>query len=126
VKPTEVVVLTEYVKQCCPQQAKNFGEYTADAWHDLLGDLRFADCRAAVTDIAKRQPFVAASEIRDRVREIRMDRLSITPVPPASPEVAADPAAYQEWLRTWRKRIADGDHVNPAIGGVAALEGGES
>jgi len=53
VRDTETVLLTEYVQACCPQQA--IGEYTADAWHDLLGDLSLADCKAAVAEIAKRQ-----------------------------------------------------------------------
>ena len=53
----ETVLLTRYVKACCPQQA--IDEYTPDAWHDLLGDLALADCRAAAAAVAKRQPFVA-------------------------------------------------------------------
>ena len=44
--PHETLLLTRYVKACCPQQA--IDEYTPDAWHDLLGDLSLADCRAAV------------------------------------------------------------------------------
>jgi hypothetical protein len=60
--PTETVLLTEYVRACCPQQA--IGEYTPDAWHDLLGDLSLAECKQAVAAIARRQPFVAPSEIR--------------------------------------------------------------
>ena len=63
--PTETVLLTEYVRACCPQQA--IGEYTPDAWHDLLGDLDLADCRAAAAAVARRQPFVAPSEIRAEV-----------------------------------------------------------
>jgi hypothetical protein len=46
-------------------------EYTADAWHDLLGDLELAECRSAVVAVAKRQPFIAASEIRAEVKRAR-------------------------------------------------------
>ena len=46
-------------------------EYTADAWHDLLGDLDLDGCRAAVVAVAQRQPFVAASEIRTEVKRAR-------------------------------------------------------
>ena len=38
--PTEAMMLTEYVRSCCPQQRMN--EYTPDAWLDLLGDLSLA------------------------------------------------------------------------------------
>ncbi len=61
----ETVLLTRYVRACCPQQA--IDKYTPDAWHDLLGDLELADCRAAVGTIARQQPFVAPSEIRAHI-----------------------------------------------------------
>ena len=35
--PQETLLLTRYVKACCPQQAMD--DFTPDAWHDLLGDL---------------------------------------------------------------------------------------
>ena len=85
--PQETVLLTAYVKACCPQQA--IGEYTPDAWHDLLGDLRLDDCREAAAAVAKRQPFVAPAEIRAEVRKIRDDRLARTPLPPPAAELAA-------------------------------------
>lgn len=62
----ETVLLARYVRACCPQQA--IDEYTPDAWHDLLGDLELADCRAAVAAVAKRQPFVAPAEIITEVK----------------------------------------------------------
>lgn len=111
--PGEVVILARYVKACCPQQV--IDEFTPDAWHDLLGDLRLEDCRAAVTDVARMQPFVAPSEIRGRVKEVRQGRLDRSPVPCPPPHVAADPDAYREWHRTWRKRIADGEWTAPEI-----------
>ena len=61
-----MVLLTRYIKACCPQQQMD--EFTADAWHDLIGDLGAEECRAAVQVIASRQPFVAASEIRAEVK----------------------------------------------------------
>lgn len=63
------MLLTRYVRACCPQQAMD--EFTADAWHDLLGDISLDDARAAVVVVARRQPFVAASEIRTEVRRAR-------------------------------------------------------
>lgn len=61
----ETVTLVAYVNACCPQQAMD--EFTPDVWHDLLGHLDLADCRAAVIALGRRQPFIAPSEI---IREI--------------------------------------------------------
>ena len=112
--PQETVLLAAYVKACCPQQA--MGEYTPDAWHDLLGDLPLDDCRAAVMAVAKRQPFVAPAEIRAEVRKIRDDRLARTPVPAPSAELADEPGRYQMAVRREVKRIADGLDIRKAIG----------
>jgi hypothetical protein len=59
--PRETLALTRFVKACCPQQ--EIDEYTPEAWHELLGDLSLAQCRVAVRTVARRQPFVAPSEI---------------------------------------------------------------
>jgi len=100
--PHETLLLTRYVKACCPQQ--HIDEYTPDAWHDLLADLDAADSRTAVAEIVKRQPFVAVAEIRAEVKRIRRDRLEreIIPAPPA------EPGRYRAELRAGIKRIADG------------------
>lgn len=113
--PQETLLLLRYVKACCPQQAMD--EYTPDAWHDLLGDLSFADCKDAAKTVAQRQPFVAPSEIRDAVREIRGARLDRTPLPPAPPEIAADGRAYAEWKAEQTRRIADGETELRALPG---------
>jgi hypothetical protein len=59
--PSETVIITRYVKACCPQQA--IDEFTPDAWHELLGAFGYQECRDAVTAVARRQPFVAPAEI---------------------------------------------------------------
>ncbi|HMG65749.1 MAG TPA: hypothetical protein VK599_22615 [Streptosporangiaceae bacterium] len=93
-------------------------------WLSMVGDLRYIDAAEAVQQhYRESRNWIMPSDIRERVRAVRQGRLNITPVPPAPPDVADDPDAYREWRGTWRKRIADGDHVRPAIGGVAALEG---
>jgi len=103
--PEETLVLTRYVKACCPQQA--IDRYTPDAWHDLLGDLTLEDCRAAVVTVAKRQPFVAPAEIRAEVRIIRDARLD-EGEKYLDPPSGLDGPSYQRWLINARKRIADG------------------
>jgi hypothetical protein len=111
--PTETVVLTEYVQACCPQQA--IGEYTSDAWHDLLGDLTLADCRAAVAEVAKRQPFVAPCEIRAEVKRIRETRILAADIPAPPPEVTGDRAAYAAALHAARVAAADGRDPEVAV-----------
>ena len=113
--PTETVLLTEYVRACCPQQA--IGEYTPDAWHDLLDDLSLADCREAVRNVARRQPFVAPAEIRAEVRKIREDRLARTPLPAPPAALADDPERYREALAANVARVADGMTVRRALAG---------
>ena len=119
--PKETVLLAAYVKACCPQQA--MGEYTPDAWHDLLGDLPFADCREAVTAVAKRQPFVAPAEIRGEVRKIRDLRLAKTSLPAPPADAADQPGRYREIIRANVERIADGMQLRKALGGGKPLEG---
>ena len=116
--PPETVLLTEYVRACCPQQA--IGEYTSDAWYDLLGDLPLADCKAAVAEIAKRQAFVAASDIRAEVKEARHQRIKDAggiPAPP--PELLDDPAAYGAALQAAATALADGRDPEAAMAAIA-------
>jgi hypothetical protein len=115
--PPETVLLTEYVRDCCPQQ--HIGEYTPDAWFDLLGDLTLADCKLAVAAVAKRQPFVAPAEIRAEVRAIRDKRLAETEIPPPPPETLDDPAAYSACLRAAAIAIADGRDPHPVMKAIA-------
>lgn len=86
------MLLTRYVKACCPQQA--IDEYTPDAWHDLLGNLGLADCRAAVAAVAKRQPFVAPAEI---IAEVK--RASRAAEDAARTRTLLDPAAYRTQIQ---------------------------
>lgn len=111
----EAVILCRFAKACCPQQ--QFDAYTPDAWFELLGDLRFEDCKEALTRVVKRQPFVSPAEIRDEVKAVRADRLKqfdrlFKYAPPA--ELADDPAAENRWHFAIRQRIADGEiaHVD--------------
>lgn len=115
--PKETLLLVRYVKACCPQQAMD--EYTPDAWHELLGDLGFEDCKTAATAVARRQPFVAPSEIRAEVRQIHSERLARNPVPAPPAELLDDPRAYNEHLAAETHRIITGQP------GLRAIEGGD-
>jgi len=113
----EAVVLCRLLAAACPQQA--IDDYTPDSWHDLLGDLSFADCHEAMVTIGKRQPFIAPAEIITEVRRIRAERIARAPIPAPPPELADDPRAYQAELQARIRDAADGHGppVTPAIGG---------
>lgn len=115
--PQETVILARYVRALCPQQ--KFDEFTADAWHDVLGDLALADCRVAAVEVAKQQPFVAPAEIRAQVRAVRDERLRRNPPPPPPRELTDDPEAYRRYLRESTEAIASGSGTRQlrAIGG---------
>jgi|ERR1035441_7720869 hypothetical protein len=116
--PQETLLLTRYVKACCPQQAMD--DFTPDAWHDLLGDLTLADCRAAVVAVAKSQPFVAPFEIRAEVRRARNERImDAGGVPAPPPELIDNPAAYSAALRAAATALADGRDPHAAMQAIA-------
>lgn len=102
---TEALTLCRFVKACCPQQT--IDEYTPDAWLDLLGDLRFNDCREAVRNLGRQQHFIDPADIRKEVRRIRERRLAEHP-PIDPPDNIRTDTQYRLWLRTTRQQIADG------------------
>jgi hypothetical protein len=114
-------MLVRSVKACCP--ASQIDEYTPDAWHGLLSDLDMADCQEAVVAVAKRQPFIAASDIRAEVKRIRAGRLSRTTLPAPSPELADQPGRYAREIRAGIERIADARSIRNAIPAGEPLPG---
>lgn len=106
--PDETVILARYVRALCPQQ--KFDEFTPDAWHDVLGDYQLVDARQAAARVAKRQPFVAPSEIADEISKIRGSRIhDFVYQPPASDR---DP----DYLGRLRGQLAaTGDGERPPI-----------
>lgn len=110
------MALCRFTKACCPQQA--IDEYTPDAWHELLGDLDFEDCKQAIIEVAKRQPFVAPAEIRQQVRLIRHRRLEVFERrhgqlrPPAV--FRDDVQGEIEWDRNVRSGILSGQITEPS------------
>jgi hypothetical protein len=61
--PTDTVALVRLVAELWP--AMKLGEYTADAWHDVLADLPPAVALAAVRRLARtRRGFIGPADIR--------------------------------------------------------------
>ena len=119
----EALTLCRLAKAMCPQQAVD--EFTPDAWHMLLDDLRFDDAKAALVVHCKVHAFVAPAEIRAAVRRIRARR--IDDYGPIEVPSGLEEAEYREFLRLMRKRIADGEVVErpelPPSRPMPALEG---
>ncbi|MFF9205116.1 hypothetical protein ACF1AE_25510 [Streptomyces sp. NPDC014986] len=106
--PDETVILARYVRALCPQQ--KFDEYTPDAWHDVLGGYALTDAREAAARVARRQPFVAPSEIADEIGKIRSERThDFVYEPPAGD---TDP----DYLKRYRAQLtATGDGQRPPV-----------
>jgi hypothetical protein len=104
----EAVMLCRFAKACCPQQA--FDDLTPDAWFELLRDLPADDCKRAIIEVTKRQPFVSPSEIRTTTRRYRYDRISAFGPFDPPPELAdADFDSWRAWFLDVQTRVADGD-----------------
>lgn len=105
-KPTDAVNLLRAIKAVCPQQ--HVDKFTPDAWGAVLADLSLADCLAAVHVIARRQPFISASDVVAQVKSVRARRVQDALMPAPPPELADSPAAYIAWLRAAETAVADG------------------
>ena len=116
--PEQTLTLVRFAAAACPQQA--IDEYTPDAWHELLADLQYDDCRAAVVSLGRRQAFMAPAEIRAEVRRIRDDRISRTVLPAPDPALADAPREYQAALQAGIHRVASALDIGRALGAGGA------
>ena len=87
------------------------------AWLKVAGDLRYADCDAAVVaHYRESRERIMPADIRQRVAVIRAARLEAAG-PVRIPEELADrPLEAREWLQRARRAIADGREPPRAIG----------
>lgn len=107
--PEEAVMLCRYVKACCPQQA--IDQYTPIAWAEHLEDVPYPDAKEAAKRITARQPFVQIAELKAEVKRLRSKR--IEDHPPVTPPPGLTPIETTAWLRDTRRRIADGEVIDP-------------
>lgn len=109
----ETITLLGYVTAACP--AQKVDEFTPEAWVDLLGRLRYNDCKEAARNLAQSQDFIAPKDIIREVRRIRTRRLDEHgPFDPPDPDMTVK--EYQVWLHDARTAIADGQSITqPAL-----------
>ena len=114
-RPTEVVMLTGYLRAHFPSQPVD--EYTTEALEELLAPYPAADCRRAVLNIAERgEHWCSPTDIKAEVRRIRAKR--VADYGPIEPPAGLDPddvRGYQRWLEAKTTGIADGTDTAPAI-----------
>ena len=105
--------------KCASYDRRKIGEAEVIAWLQVLGDLNYRDCEAAVvghyTEITD---WIMPAHVRQRVRAIRDRRLQDTEIPPPPPELLDNPAAYSAALHAAAVAIADGRDPEPAIRAV--------
>jgi hypothetical protein len=71
--PAETVKVWALVVQLCPGQRRE--EYTPDAWHEVIGDLRFDHAVAAVKELGRERAFIGTADIWQKVQATRRGRL---------------------------------------------------
>lgn len=87
---------------------RTFGEVDAQAWHAVIGDLRFDDCREAVIQHYRTSTYsITPADVVDKVGLMRRSRIGdrVAPLPPIDP---ADVNGYREWQQLWYKAVGDG------------------
>lgn len=112
-KPTEVVMLTGYMRAHFPSQPVD--EFTAEALGELLAPYPATDCRQAVLAIAERgERWCAPTDIKAEVKRIRSKRIAIAVLEPPRDLDPDNTLAYRRWQRDAQRAAADGEHVEPA------------
>jgi hypothetical protein len=121
----EVAKLCVIVGRVCPTQQmipadEKTGEPgTVGDWLILLSDVRYGDACEAVYRLARKQRFIAPSEIIEMVAVVRAERLDAIPEA-QRPVPNVDPNDWQRYLagkRAIEKKIADGDIRSDGAGG---------
>lgn len=114
-RPTEVVMLTGYLRAHFPSQPVD--EYTTEALEELLAPYPATDCRKAVLNIAERgERWCSPTDIKAEVKRLRVKR--VADYGPIEPPAGLDPddvRGYQRWLEAKTVAIADGTDTTPAL-----------
>lgn len=113
--PEQALAICRLAKGAFP--ATSVDELTPDAWALALEDDRFEDARVALKELMREQTFIHVSDICQRIKKIRNQRvLDFGPLPNPPGELADNPPAEIAWTRRIVRAIADGEPVErPAI-----------
>lgn len=122
-KPTEVVMLTGYLRAHFPSQPVD--EYTTEALEETLRNYPPNDCRKALLNIAERgEKWCSPTDIKAEVKRIREKRIRDYGI--IQPPADLDPdnvVGYQQWLTAMNQKIADGTlSAPPALEAPASRE----
>lgn len=111
--PTEVVMLTGYLRAHFPSQPVD--EFTTEALEELLAPYPAMDAKRAVLNIAERgEHWCSPTDIKAEVKRIRAKRIADYGV--IDPPADLDPdnvVGYQQWLGAMHRGIADGTLTAP-------------
>ena len=113
--------VSRLLAKCASHDRRKIGEADVIAWLEVLGDLRYADCEQAVIGhYAQTADWSMPAHVRQRVLELRHERLRDTEIPAPPPELLDDPAAYGRAFQAAAIAIADGRDPHAAMAAVAA------
>ncbi len=111
----------QVLAKCASYDRRKTGDADTIAWFQVLGDLAYDDCIAAViAHYSETTDWIMPAHIRRRVRDIRDKRLEATEIPEPPRELAGNPPAWRAAIRAARVAIADGRDPEAAMLAVAS------
>jgi hypothetical protein len=106
--------------KCASYDRRKIGDADVIAWFQVLGDLAYDDCIAAViAHYGDTTDWIMPAHIRRLVMTARNRRLQNTEIPPPPVELLDDPAAYSAALHAAAVAIADGRDPEAAMAAIA-------
>ena len=106
---------------CASYDRRKVGTLDVIAWHRVIGDLQFRDCEDAVfAHYGETSDWIMPAHIRNRVKEIRKQRIQDADMPPVPPELLDDTAAWCAAVRAAATAVADGRDPESAMQAIAA------
>lgn len=110
----------QVLAKCASYDRRKTGDADTIAWLQVLGDLAYDDCIAAViAHYSETADWIMPAHIRQRVKEIRLQRIRDAGIPAPPPELLDDPPAYRAALRAAAVALGDGRDPGPAMQAIA-------
>ena len=112
---------SQLLAKCASYDRRKTGDADVIAWFQVLGDLSYDDCIAAVIGhYADTTDWIMPAHVRRRVRDMRDSRLDAMEIPEPPRELAGNPPAYRAAIRAAAQAIADGRDPEAAMQAIAA------